>query len=215
MGNGCGPRGAGRQAAGCMAVWGLHSLVWGDCSLESLYMRGVRRSALAARQSGPVCRMDSHPRSTEALKREVSAEGGGSLFSIMYGLWPYIWPADRRDLKLRVAVAMLLLLAAKLTTIAVPFTFKWATDALTGEGSAPFAPSAWLVWALAAPILMTIAYGGERLPMAPPTPKRGGIFPPGAHKPGTRGAPPPLPAHAPPPPRPLPPPQHRPLHSAP
>jgi len=50
--------------------------------------------------------MDSHPRSTEALKREVSADGGGSLFSIMRGLWPYIWPADRRDLKLRVAVAM-------------------------------------------------------------------------------------------------------------
>src|SRR5262249_41271604 len=129
-----------------------HCLVWGDCSLENLYMRGVRRSALAARQSGPVCRMDSHPRSTEALKREVSADGGGSVFSIRYGLGPYIWRADRRDLKLRVAVAMLLLLAAKLATIAVPFTFKWATDALTGEGSAPVAPSAWLVWALAAPI---------------------------------------------------------------
>src|SRR5262249_61000638 len=99
----------GEQGVKPMAVWGFHSLDWGDCSLESLYMRGVRRSALAARQSGPVCRMDSHPRSTEALKREVSAEGGGSLFYIMYGLWPYIWPADRRDLKLRGAVAMLLL----------------------------------------------------------------------------------------------------------
>ena len=73
--------------------------------------------------------MDSHPRSTEALKREVSADGGGSLFSIMYGLWPYIWPADRRDLKLRVAVAMLLLLAAKLATIAVPFTTPTGGDA--------------------------------------------------------------------------------------
>ncbi len=120
--------------------------------------------------------MDSHPRSTEALKREVSADGGGSLFSIMYGLWPYIWPADRRDLKLRVAVAMLLLLAAKLATIAVPFTFKWATDALTGEGSAPVVPSAWLVWALAAPILMTIAYGGTRILMAVLTQMRDGIF---------------------------------------
>src|SRR5262245_64499770 len=96
MGNGCGPRGAGRQAAvawPCQSVspagltrgsiffartlfakegWiagsspamtprssGIDSLVWGDCSLENLYMRGVRRSALAARQSGPVCRMDS------------------------------------------------------------------------------------------------------------------------------------------------------------
>src|SRR6266550_2245758 len=139
-------------------------------------MRGVRRSALAARQSGPVCRMDSYPRPTEALKREVSAAGGGSLFSIMRGLWPYIWPAERRDLKLRVAVAMLLLLAAKLATIAVPFTFKWATDALVGEGSAPVAPSSWLVWALAAPILLTVAYGGTRILMALLTQMRDGVF---------------------------------------
>ena len=31
-------------------------------------------------------------------------------------------------------VAMVLLLLAKLATIAVPFTFKWATDALAGQG---------------------------------------------------------------------------------
>src|SRR5262245_42200064 len=139
-------------------------------------MRGVRRSALAARQSGPVCRMDPRPRSTEALKREASADGGSSLFSIKYGLWHYIWPVDRRALKLRVAVAMLLLLAAKLATISVPFTFKWATDALTGEGSAPVLPSAWLVWALAAPIALTVAYGGMRILMAVLTQARDGIF---------------------------------------
>src|SRR5215831_9988405 len=139
-------------------------------------MRGVRRSALAARQSGPVCRMDSHPRSTEALKREVSADAGGSLFSIMRGLWPYIWPVDRRDLKLRVAVAMLLLLAAKLATIAVPFTFKWATDALTGEETAPVAGSSWFGWALAAPVLMTLAYGAMRIMMAVVTQFRDGLF---------------------------------------
>ena len=120
--------------------------------------------------------MDSQPRSIEALKREVSADGGGSLLAIMRGLWPYIWPADRRDLQLRVAAAMLLLLAAKLATIAVPFTFKWATDALTGEGTAPVAPDAWLVWALAAPIVMTIAYGGMRILMAVLTQARDGVF---------------------------------------
>jgi ATP-binding cassette, subfamily B, heavy metal transporter len=120
--------------------------------------------------------MDSRPRSTEALKREVSADGGGSLFVIMRELWPYIWPAERRDLQLRVAVSMLLLLAAKLATIAVPFTFKWATDALTGEGSAPVAPSDWLVWVIAAPIAMTIAYGGMRILMAALTQARDGLF---------------------------------------
>ena len=120
--------------------------------------------------------MDTRPRSTEALKREVSADGGESLFGVMGGLWPYIWPADRGDLQLRVAMAMVLLLAAKLATIAVPFTFKWATDALTGQGSAPVAPSAWLAWVLAAPIVMTVAYGGTRVLMAVLTQTRDGIF---------------------------------------
>src|SRR5580693_10580870 len=91
-------------------------------------------------------------RSTAALKREVSAEGG-SLFTIMRGLWPYIWPSDRRDLKLRVALSVVLLLAAKLATIAVPFTFKWATDALAHEPD--FSGTSWLGWALAAPVLLT------------------------------------------------------------
>src|SRR5712691_8289816 len=103
---------------------------------------------------------DGSFRSTRALKRDISGEFGGSLISTMFGLWPYIWPADRRDLKIRVAITMGLLLLAKLATIAVPFTLKWAIDALAGQGSAPLAPYAWLAWALAAPILMTVAYGG-------------------------------------------------------
>jgi ABC-type transport system involved in Fe-S cluster assembly fused permease/ATPase subunit len=118
---------------------------------------------------------DFHQRSTAALKREVSAEGG-SLFRVVRGLWPDIWPSDRRDLKLRVAFSMVLLLAAKLATIAVPFTFKWATDALTGQGSAPVAPSSWIAWVIAAPILMTLAYGGMRVLMALLTQLRDGIF---------------------------------------
>jgi ABC-type transport system involved in Fe-S cluster assembly fused permease/ATPase subunit len=120
--------------------------------------------------------MDSRPRSIEAMKREVSAEGGGSLVGIVRALWPYIWPADRPDLQLRVAISMLLLLAAKLATIAVPFTFKWATDALTGEGSAPVAASNWLLWVFAAPVVMTIAYGSMRIVMAVLTQARDGIF---------------------------------------
>src|SRR5256884_1421036 len=139
-------------------------------------MRAVRRAAPAAVAAGPVCRMDPHPRSSEALKRDVSADGDASLVAIIRALWPYIWPADRRDLKLRVAAAIVLLLAAKLATIAVPFTFKWATDALAGPGSAPVAPSSWMVWVLAAPILMTLAYGGMRILMAALTQARDGIF---------------------------------------
>ena len=72
--------------------------------------------------------------------------------------------------------SLLLLLAAKLATIAVPFTFKWATDALAGQGSAPFAASDWLLWVVAAPMAMTIAYGGMRILMAAFTQLRDGLF---------------------------------------
>jgi ATP-binding cassette subfamily B protein len=119
---------------------------------------------------------DIHPRSTRGLKRDVSADGSASLTSTVVGLWPFIWPSDRADLKLRVWVAMWLLLAAKIATMAVPFTFKWATDALTGQGTAPIEPSSWVVWAIAAPVLMTTAYGAMRILMAVLTQARDGLF---------------------------------------
>jgi ATP-binding cassette subfamily B protein len=105
----------------------------------------------------------------------ISADRGALLTTIVR-LWPYIWPSERSDLKLRVLGAMVLLLAAKLATVAVPFTFKWATDALTGHGSAPLAANDWLFWALSVPVAMTIAYGGMRILMAMLTQMRDGIF---------------------------------------
>jgi ATP-binding cassette, subfamily B, heavy metal transporter len=91
-------------------------------------------------------------------------------------LWPYIWPFDRSDLKRRVVASMVLLLFAKLATTAVPFTFKWATDALAGHPKASAAGPSWLGWVIAAPILMTIAYGGTRILMATLTQLRDGVF---------------------------------------
>jgi len=115
-----------------------------------------------------------HNRSAEPQQRAIASRG--ALLATVVHLWPYIWPSDRRDLKLRVIGAMVLLLAAKLATIAVPFTFKWATDALAGGGSAPVAASNWLLWAIAAPIVMTLAYGGMRILMAALTQLRDGLF---------------------------------------
>jgi ATP-binding cassette, subfamily B, heavy metal transporter len=99
----------------------------------------------------------------------------GALLPTMARLWPYIWPAERPDLKLRVVAAMLLLLLAKLATIAVPFTFKWATDALAGHPTGPFAMSG-TAYAVAIPIMLTIAYGGTRVLMALLTQARDGLF---------------------------------------
>jgi ABC-type transport system involved in Fe-S cluster assembly fused permease/ATPase subunit len=102
--------------------------------------------------------------------------GGGNLVATIVSLWPYIWPADRRDLKASVIFATVLLFVAKLATVAVPFTFKWATDALAGRGTAPVAADNWLAWALAAPIVMTLAYGATRVVMGLLTQWRDGIF---------------------------------------
>jgi len=119
--------------------------------------------------------MSDHVRSTQAMKREVSATGGDALWRTLYHLWPYIWPTDRRDLKQRVLLSFVLLLAAKLATIAVPFTFKWATDALV-EAPEKAGGSSFLAWALAAPLLMTAGYGGMRILMAAFTQLRDGAF---------------------------------------
>jgi ABC-type transport system involved in Fe-S cluster assembly fused permease/ATPase subunit len=109
------------------------------------------------------------------LQRPTNTDGA-ALLPTLTKLWPYIWPADRSDLKLRVIFATVLLFLAKFATIAVPYTFKWATDALAGRGTAPVAPNNWLAWAFAAPIVMTLAYGGTRIVMGLLTQWRDGIF---------------------------------------
>ena len=99
-----------------------------------------------------------------------------SLIGTLTHLWPYIWPGDRADLRMRVVWSVVLLLAAKLATLTVPFTFKWATDALTGAGTAPVQPSNWAMWVIASPLIMTASYGGLRVLMAVLTQWRDGIF---------------------------------------
>src|SRR5689334_7321065 len=144
---------------------------WG----KSLYDGPMASQRPLAARHGLNFLMSDIQRPTEHLKRDVSGQGR-ALFATLVHLWPYIWPADRRDLKNRVIFATALIFAAKFATIAVPFTFKWATDALAGHGTAPIAPDNWLAWALASPILMTLAYGGTRILMGVLTQWRDGIF---------------------------------------
>ncbi len=110
-----------------------------------------------------------------ASSAEVKADRAG-LMSMLVHLWPYIWPSDRSDLKARVLFATVLIFAAKLATVAVPFTFKWATDALAGHGTAPVGPDNIMAWVLATPVAMTLAYGGMRILMGVLTQWRDGVF---------------------------------------
>ncbi|MBZ7921003.1 ABC transporter ATP-binding protein/permease [Ensifer sp. 2YAB10] len=65
-------------------------------------------------------------------KKTVSADTSNPLQTIA-NLWPYMWPTDRADLKLRVIWATVILIIAKVVLILVPYSFKWATDALNGK----------------------------------------------------------------------------------
>ncbi|NCQ25472.1 MAG: metal ABC transporter permease [Rhodobacteraceae bacterium CG17_big_fil_post_rev_8_21_14_2_50_63_15] len=70
---------------------------------------------------------------------------------------PYLWPAGRPGIKLRVVLALVLLLMAKLIAVGTPLLYKAAVDLLAGEGqSAP-----WMLGAGA--IGLTVAYGMARL----------------------------------------------------
>src|SRR5450759_5370803 len=119
---------------------------------------------------------DSVPGAREALPPSNKPVEQATLIGTLVHLWPYIWPGDRADLKMRVVWSVVLLLIAKVATLSVPFTFKWATDALTGHGSAPVAASNWTVWAIASPFIMVASYGGLRILMAILTQWRDGIF---------------------------------------
>ncbi|MCK7473766.1 MAG: hypothetical protein MZV49_10005 [Rhodopseudomonas palustris] len=88
-------------------------------------------------------------RAAEPASAKTDPAQKATLFGTLLQLWPYIWPGDRLDLKMRVVWAVLLLIAAKIATMTVPFTFKWAVDGLTGEGSAPVDPNTWMLWLIA------------------------------------------------------------------
>ena len=108
---------------------------------------------------------------TDKRARSAAAEDRPSLSRTMRHLSPYIWPRERLDLKLRIFMALGLLLAAKVLTIATPYSFKWATDALTGDAKNP------PLWGLVAgPVALTIAYGTLRAVTALLTQGRDALF---------------------------------------
>ncbi len=100
---------------------------------------------------------------------------GGAAGDALKALWPYLWPQDRPDLRARVLLAMALLFVAKGATMLVPFLFKWATDALAAEAGGQGSATGW-AYILAAPVGLTVAYGGARILMAVVTQWRDGLF---------------------------------------
>ena len=68
-------------------------------------------------------------------------------------LLPYLWPAGAPEMRLRVVIALGLLVLAKGTNVVVPIFYKYAVDALTAETGA----------VVAVPVGLLVAYGLTRV----------------------------------------------------
>jgi ATP-binding cassette subfamily B protein len=94
---------------------------------------------------------------TEKTKT-VSAESGKTMQTIV-NLWPYMWPADRPDLKMRVVWASFFLVIAKIILLSVPYFFKWSTDALNGKLMMP----GWVPQIMLGALVLVLAYNFARI----------------------------------------------------
>jgi len=94
---------------------------------------------------------------------------GATHMETLRGILPYLWPADRADLRWRVVMAMVALVASKVVTVAVPFAYKEAVDALT-------VPAGTAAAVVAVPVFMVLAYGVGRILMVALAQLRDGLF---------------------------------------
>jgi ATP-binding cassette, subfamily B, heavy metal transporter len=97
------------------------------------------------------------------------ASGDGDQWETLKSLLPYLWPKGRTDLKVRVVISMLALVVAKIITVWTPYTFKYATDALTGSGN----PAA---IAFSVPFFLIVSYGIGRIMMVALAQIRDAVF---------------------------------------
>jgi ATP-binding cassette, subfamily B, heavy metal transporter len=86
-------------------------------------------------------------------------------FAVLRELLPYVWPADRPDLRWRVVLALLALVAAKAITLAVPIAYKQVVDWLTGHASGAGVADVSAIGFAALPAMLIIAYGVGRVLM--------------------------------------------------
>src|SRR5438067_6076531 len=93
--------------------------------------------------------------------QEKLAEG----LRALKGLGPYLWPRDSIELRVRVVLALALLIAGKLVNITVPLLYKQAIDALSGTAGA-----------IAVPVGLILAYGLARVMSQGFNQLRDGVF---------------------------------------
>jgi len=90
------------------------------------------------------------PSSSAAIARAERRSGLRTLRKV----GPYLWPRGNRGVKLRVVLALAVLVLAKIIAVYTPMLYKGAVDTLAGEGVPPLALGA---------VGLTVAYGVARI----------------------------------------------------
>ena len=85
---------------------------------------------------------------------EIAQAERKSALRTIFRVVPYLWPRDRFDVRVRVVLALVLLVLAKVIINFAPFLYREAVNALTETGYAPF---------LLGAVGMTVAYGSARI----------------------------------------------------
>jgi len=98
-------------------------------------------------------------------RADAVLEARSGHFAVLRELLPYVWPADRLDLRWRVVFALLALVAAKAITLAVPIAYKQVVDWLTGHASGAGVANGSAIGLAALPAMLIIAYGVGRVLM--------------------------------------------------
>ncbi|MEK9899458.1 MAG: ABC transporter ATP-binding protein/permease [Rhodospirillaceae bacterium] len=85
---------------------------------------------------------------------ETPERRAGAEMRAIRALAPYLWPKGQVEMRVRVAIALVLLVAAKVATVAVPAVFGRAVDALEADATATAAGAA-----IAVPVSLLVGYG--------------------------------------------------------
>ncbi len=90
--------------------------------------------------------------------KTVSADSGETLKTLR-NLWPYMWPSERPDLRMRVVWATFYLVISKIVLILVPYFFKWVTNALNGQLDA----ADYIPLFLTGAVMLVLAYNAAKI----------------------------------------------------
>ena len=118
------------------------------------------------------------PLPPSSLDAYVDSRAANPSFSgMLRKLGPYVWPAARLDLRRRIYLAFALMIVAKFITVAVPYAFKFATDAVTAEARHGGVPGTHRLFGLLlGPLALTAVYGLGRVAMQLTTQGRDALF---------------------------------------